>query len=93
MGGGAVPAACMALGTDAVGIEIDELYFGVCRNAVPQLAALYPSERGDFAHRQMCLTLPTFSESDQAVQISAPESWEDAPSTETGEASPPPGGA
>ncbi len=42
MGSGSTIAACAALKMEGVGFEIDPEYFELARNAVPELAMLYP---------------------------------------------------
>ena len=47
MGSGATLAAAQAVGYQAIGIEIDAHYFALAQKAVPRLAALYPTFRGE----------------------------------------------
>ena len=46
MGSGATIAAAEAIGYDSTGLEIDAEYFQLAENAIPRLAALYPSFEG-----------------------------------------------
>jgi len=47
MGSGSTLAAADAVGYESIGIEIDAHYFATAREAVPRLASLYPSFKGD----------------------------------------------
>lgn len=47
MGSGSTIAACKATGANAVGVELDEVYFRLAQEAIPQLAKLYPEFRGE----------------------------------------------
>ena len=47
MGSGSTVAAAEAVGYDSIGIEIDEQYFQLANQAVPQLAKLYPHFQGE----------------------------------------------
>jgi len=47
MGSGSTLAAAEAVGYESIGIEIDEQYFALAKEAIPQLAALYPTFVGD----------------------------------------------
>jgi site-specific DNA-methyltransferase (adenine-specific) len=47
MGSGSTLAAAEAVGYESIGTEIDAHYFPQARKAVPQLAALYPTFKGD----------------------------------------------
>ena len=47
MGSGSTVAAAESVGYESIGIEIDEQYFTLARRAVPQLAALYPTFKGE----------------------------------------------
>jgi DNA modification methylase len=47
MGSGSTVAAADAVGYDSIGIERDNEYFKLAQAAVPRLAALYPSIKGD----------------------------------------------
>jgi site-specific DNA-methyltransferase (adenine-specific) len=46
MGSGSTIAAAEAIGYDSTGLEIDAEYFQLAQNAIPRLAALYPSFEG-----------------------------------------------
>ena len=46
MGSGSTVAACHALGYDAIGMEIDRLYFNTVNQTIPRLASLYPGFDG-----------------------------------------------
>jgi site-specific DNA-methyltransferase (adenine-specific) len=47
MGAGSTIAACVALGYEGIGIELDPAYFGIAKNAIPALASLgAEGERG-----------------------------------------------
>jgi site-specific DNA-methyltransferase (adenine-specific) len=45
MGAGSTIAACMALGYDGIGVELDPAYFDTALAAIPVLARLYPQDR------------------------------------------------
>lgn len=47
MGSGSTVAACQALQIESLGLEVDPHYFCVAETAIPQLAALYPHDRGE----------------------------------------------
>lgn len=47
MGSGATLAAAEAVGYESIGIELDEDYFHLAERAIPRLAALYPTFRGE----------------------------------------------
>ena len=46
-GSGSTLAACKAVGYDAVGVEIDAIYFAALEANIAALAALYPRFEGD----------------------------------------------
>ncbi len=46
MGSGSTLAACAALKVESIGFEIDRAYFELANNAIPRLAALYPTLDG-----------------------------------------------
>jgi 16S rRNA G966 N2-methylase RsmD len=46
-GSGSTIAACQAVGYEAVGVEVDDEYFGALHRNIPVLASMYPSFRGD----------------------------------------------
>jgi site-specific DNA-methyltransferase (adenine-specific) len=45
MGAGATVAACVAIGYEGIGIELDPAYFDVARTAIPALARLNSEAR------------------------------------------------
>lgn len=45
-GSGSTIAACSAIGYQAIGIEIDDLYFSELEDSIPALASLYPGMKG-----------------------------------------------
>lgn len=47
MGSGSTIAAAVALGQEAIGVEIDRDYFELAQKAIPELSALYPTMKGD----------------------------------------------
>jgi site-specific DNA-methyltransferase (adenine-specific) len=47
MGSGSTIAAAEAVGYDSIGIEIDQQFFHLANEAIPQLAKLYPHYRGE----------------------------------------------
>jgi DNA modification methylase len=47
MGSGSTIAAASSIGIDAIGIEIDPVFYSLAENAIPKLAALYPGMIGD----------------------------------------------
>ena len=47
MGSGSTIAAAEAIGYDSIGIEIDQQFFHLANEAIPQLAKLYPHYRGE----------------------------------------------
>jgi len=47
MGSGSTIAAADAVGYQSAGVEIDDQYFALAKQAVPQLAALYPNFQGE----------------------------------------------
>ena len=57
MGAGSTVAAAVAVGYEAVGIELDEGYFHQAEDAIPRLAALYP----DFRGQEFALNIPPSS--------------------------------
>lgn len=46
-GSGSSLAACLAVGYESVGLELDEAYFSMLHKNIPALANLYPQFRGD----------------------------------------------
>lgn len=60
MGGGSTIAAAVAVGYQSIGIEIDQAFFEMARNAIPRLAALSRS-RGESATNQQRLALSSES--------------------------------
>ena len=46
LGAGSTVAAACAVGYDAVGVELDSVYFALAQKAIPRLAALYPGFQG-----------------------------------------------
>ena len=46
MGSGSTIAACEAVQVESIGLELDPHYFSLAETAIPQLAALYPHDRG-----------------------------------------------
>lgn len=47
MGAGSTIAAAVAIGCSSIGIEKDQSYFNLAQKAIPQLAKLYPSFKGE----------------------------------------------
>ena len=47
MGSGSTLAAASSLGVDAIGMEIDPEFYALAEKAIPQLAALYPTMKGE----------------------------------------------
>lgn len=47
MGSGSTIAAASRIGVDAIGIEIDPVFYSLAEGAIPKLAALYPLMIGD----------------------------------------------
>ena len=46
MGSGSTIAACRAVGVRSIGVEMDQRYFSMARDAIPKLAAHLPSANG-----------------------------------------------
>jgi site-specific DNA-methyltransferase (adenine-specific) len=46
LGAGSTVAAALAIGYDAIGVELDSEYFAMAQKAIPRLAALYPAFHG-----------------------------------------------
>lgn len=57
-GSGSTIAACKAIGYDATGVEIDDIYFATLENNIDQLAALYPRLKGDSLEADLSQTAP-----------------------------------
>ena len=47
MGSGSTIAAAQCLGIESIGIELDQKFFELAKQAIPQLAALYPGLMGE----------------------------------------------
>ena len=47
MGSGSTIAAAEAVGYDSIGVELDKAYFKLAEEAVPRLAAFYPTFKGE----------------------------------------------
>jgi site-specific DNA-methyltransferase (adenine-specific) len=47
MGAGSTIAAASSIGIEAVGIEIDPIFYSLAERAIPELASLYPGMMGD----------------------------------------------
>jgi site-specific DNA-methyltransferase (adenine-specific) len=61
MGSGSTIAAAEAVGYESVGIEIDEQYFSLAKEAIPRLAALYPKFRGEETEVELDYAVPTMT--------------------------------
>lgn len=72
LGSGSSVAAAIAVGYEAVGVELDEDYFEAAKEAIPALAALYPGYRGtelDFPKAEAVPVKPPSGEEERIVQL------------------------
>ena len=58
MGSGSTIAACEAVQVESVGLELDPHYFSLAKTAIPQLAALYPHDRGERIDPNQAVSTP-----------------------------------
>lgn len=58
MGSGSTIAAAEAVGYKSVGVEIDERYFGLAKEAIPRLSTLYPRFRGEATEVELDHVVP-----------------------------------
>jgi site-specific DNA-methyltransferase (adenine-specific) len=58
MGSGSTIAAAEAVGYESIGIELDERFFTLAKEAIPRLAALYPGFRGEETEVELDYTIP-----------------------------------
>ncbi len=61
MGSGSTIAAAEAVGYESVGIEIDEQYFSLAKQAIPRLTALYPRFRGEATEVELDYAVPALT--------------------------------
>jgi tRNA G10 N-methylase Trm11 len=69
MGSGSTLAAAEAVGYESIGIEIDADYFALAKEAIPQLAALYPTFQGEETVLDVDYTQPRVSEDQLALAL------------------------
>jgi len=73
MGSGSTVAAAEALDYEAVGVELDRQYFQIAENAIPRLAALYPSFLGDEMEMETDYGSPATADEKQLALVLAEE--------------------
>jgi site-specific DNA-methyltransferase (adenine-specific) len=73
MGSGSTIAAAEAVGYDSAGIEIDNEYFSMAKEAIPSLAALYPAFKGEKLEMEVEYGTPLSEDKRQLVLVLAEE--------------------
>jgi hypothetical protein len=74
MGSGSTIAAAEAVGYKSIGLEIDEQYYSLAKQAIPRLAALYPRFRGEETSVELDYAVPEIAPSQLDLALA-----EDAP--------------